>query len=120
MVEMADDSVSRLIHFAMRTRFERLRNLPAIRDIRRLPVIGIVLLAFALRTCQLGHQELRGDEAFGYFFSLQSISEIIEQTIKLAEPHPIGSYVVLHFGSIGPDIVSMLCALLVSGLGRWW
>ncbi|MBV7338908.1 hypothetical protein KFU94_63955 [Chloroflexi bacterium TSY] len=60
-------------------------------------MIGIVLLAFALRTCQLGHQELRGDEAFGYFFSLQSISEIIEQTIKLAEPHPIGSYVVLHF-----------------------
>ena len=51
-----------------------------------------LLGAFALRTWRLGFQELRGDEAFGYFFSLRPYVEIVEQTLTLAEPHPVASY----------------------------
>lgn len=97
MVEMADYSVSKLMHPAMRMEVEWLRRLCTTGEIRRFFVIGVILLAFSLRTCQLGHQELRGDEAFGYFFSLQPISEIVAQTIELAEPHPVASYFVFHF-----------------------
>ena len=62
---------------------------------RWLPLL-ILLLAFALRTTGLASQELRGDEAFGYFFSLQSPGEIVAQTLALKEPHPVASYWVQH------------------------
>ena len=53
-----------------------------------------MLLAFALRLYRLDYQELRGDEAFGYFFSQRAYGEIAEATVALAEPHPVASYFV--------------------------
>ena len=62
----------------------------------RLALLGVLLLAFALRLHRLAEQELRGDETFGYFFSLQTPTQIIQATIDLNEPHPIASYIVQH------------------------
>jgi len=56
----------------------------------------LLLLAFALRVFRLDFQELRGDEAFGYFFSLRSYDDIIATTLALREPHPVGSYFLQH------------------------
>lgn len=61
----------------------------------RLVALGVLLLAFLLRLYRLDYQELRGDEAFGYFFVQRTYSGMIEATIELAEPHPVGSYFVL-------------------------
>lgn len=57
-----------------------------------LSLLAIILIAFALRAFRLGYQELRGDEAFGYFFSLRSYSSILRDTLRLHEPHPVASY----------------------------
>ncbi len=54
----------------------------------------VILAAFGLRLYRLGYQELRGDEAFGYFFSLRSVSGIFRGTLALREPHPIASYLL--------------------------
>ncbi|MGQ9489556.1 MAG: glycosyltransferase family 39 protein [Anaerolineae bacterium] len=54
----------------------------------------IILLAFGLRVHRLGFQELRGDEAFGYFFSQQSFGEIVQATLALREPHPVTGYFI--------------------------
>ena len=59
---------------------------------RFLPLLAILAVAFALRVSTLGLQELRGDEAFGYFFSQQSYSQIVTETLRLGEPHPVASY----------------------------
>ncbi len=60
----------------------------------RVALPAILLLAFALRVAGLGAQELRGDEAFGYFFQQRSYAAILDETIALAEPHPVASYFV--------------------------
>jgi len=60
----------------------------------RLAALGVVLLAFALRVFRLGYQELRGDEALGRLFSMESLPTLVRQTIELAEPHPVASYVI--------------------------
>lgn len=57
-------------------------------------LLAAVALAFGLRVFRLGSQELRGDEAFGYFFSLRPFEEIVRATLELREPHPVGSYFV--------------------------
>ena len=57
--------------------------------------LALLLLAFALRLYRLDFQELRGDEAFGYFFVQRDYTEIIDATIALQEPHPVASYFVL-------------------------
>lgn len=62
----------------------------------RLALIGLVLAAFALRVWRLDAQELRGDEAFGYFFSLAAPRTIVAQTLALGEPHPVASYWLQH------------------------
>lgn len=62
----------------------------------RLISLGILLLGFALRVYRLDAQELRGDEAFGYFFSLHHYADIIQDTIRLQEPHPVASYFLQH------------------------
>ncbi len=64
------------------------------RLILRLSLLAILLGAFALRLYRLDYQELRGDEAFGYFFSQRPYGEIVDATIALAEPHPVASYFV--------------------------
>ena len=53
---------------------------------------AVVLMAFGLRVFRLGYQELRGDETFGFFFSQNSLAEIIRSTLALREPHPVASY----------------------------
>ncbi len=58
----------------------------------RLASAAVLLLAFALRVGGLGAQELRGDEAFGYFFQQRGYQEMIVATLALDEPHPVGSY----------------------------
>ena len=60
----------------------------------RLVILVLLLLAFFLRLHLLDFQELRGDEAFGYFFSLRPFGNIIDATIALQEPHPVASYFV--------------------------
>lgn len=60
----------------------------------RLALLAILLMAFGLRLLRLDYQELRGDEAFGYFFSGQTLGEIVDATVALAEPHPVASYFV--------------------------
>lgn len=62
----------------------------------RLLGLAIILAAFTLRCAGLDAQELRGDEAFGYFFSLPALADIVEQTIDLQEPHPVASYWLQH------------------------
>ena len=64
------------------------------RLVLRLALLVILLAAFGLRLYRLDYQELRGDEAFGYFFSLRPYGEIVDATIALAEPHPVASYFV--------------------------
>jgi len=69
-------------------------NAASAATMRRAAALAIVLLAFGLRVAGLGYQELRGDEAFGYFFAQRDYAEIIDATIELQEPHPVASYFV--------------------------
>ncbi len=69
-------------------------NLPGLRALGGLVAPAVVLVAFGLRAFRLGYQELRGDEALGRLFSLESLPKLVRQTIELAEPHPVASYVV--------------------------
>ena len=57
----------------------------------------LLLVAFALRSWRLDYQELRGDEVFGYFFSLRTLPDIVVATVELHEPHPVASYYLQHF-----------------------
>ncbi|MFN2164738.1 MAG: glycosyltransferase family 39 protein, partial [Anaerolineae bacterium] len=58
----------------------------------RISLLAILLVSFALAAARLGYQELSGDEAFGYFFSLQSYRDIVRSTLALGEPHPVAGY----------------------------
>ena len=66
------------------------------RQRQRAAILAAILTGFALRIFRLDFQELRGDETFGYFFSLQPFHAIVEQTLALSEPHPVGSYFLQH------------------------
>lgn len=68
-------------------------------------MLAVLLIAFALRVADLGRQELRGDEAFGYFFVQQGYADIVAATIDLQEPHPVASYFLLKgwLGVAGPS-----------------
>ncbi|MEZ4725829.1 MAG: glycosyltransferase family 39 protein [Caldilineaceae bacterium] len=65
---------------------------------KRALVRGLLLLTllvgWGLRLWRLDYQELRGDEVFGYFFSLRPVADMVQATVDLQEPHPIASYVV--------------------------
>lgn len=63
----------------------------------RTALLLLLLLAFALRVYRLDFQELRGDEVFGYFFSLRSYDDMQQATVELQEPHPLASYVLQHW-----------------------
>ena len=78
--------------------------------------IAILLLAFTLRCARLDYQELRGDEAFGYFFSLPALNEIVEQTLDLSEPHPVASYWLQHLWLK----VAGHSEFALRFLGVWW
>lgn len=60
----------------------------------RLLLLVVILLGWGLRLWRLDAQELRGDEVFGYFFSLHPLDDMVQATIELQEPHPIASYLV--------------------------
>jgi hypothetical protein len=66
-------------------------------------LLAILMIAFALRTYRLGSQEIIGDEAFSYFFSLPAIRQIIKATIDLGERNPPGGFLLLKawMGSAG-------------------
>ena len=64
-------------------------------------MLAIFLASFAARVYRLGYQELRGDEAFGYFFSLRTVPDILRSTVALREPHPIASYVLEKLWIVG-------------------
>ncbi len=57
-------------------------------------MLALLLVAFGLRVYRLGYQELRGDEAFGYFLSRYSYTDIVRRTLALQEPHPVAAYFV--------------------------
>ena len=60
----------------------------------RIGLLVVILGGYALRVFRLGAQELRGDEAFGHFFSLNPYAQIVADTLALEEPHPVLSYFV--------------------------
>ena len=66
------------------------------KHLQRGALLAIILAGFLLRLFRLGFRELRGDESFGFFFSLPSPAQIVAQTLALQEPHPVGSYVLQH------------------------
>jgi hypothetical protein len=57
---------------------------------------ALSLLAFTLRAYHLGHQELRGDEAFSYLFARLPLPEIIPTLIREGDPHSPFHYLLLH------------------------
>lgn len=63
---------------------------------KRIAACALLVGAFALRVVGLDWQELRGDETFGYFFSLVSPWEMVQRTLELGEPHPVASYWLMH------------------------
>ena len=73
-----------------------MRENPSARTAERVAILTLLLLAFGLRVAGLDSQELRGDEAFGYFFSLRQIPEMVTATVALQEPHPVAAYVIQH------------------------
>lgn len=70
----------------------RLRRKPP----QRAALLAVIMIGFALRLFRLGFRELRGDESFGFFFSLSSPAQIVARTLELREPHPVGSYFLQH------------------------
>lgn len=82
----------------------------------RLLLMFILLAAFGLRCAGLGAQELRGDEAFGYFLSLNPLDEIVDQTLALREPHPVASYWLQH---LWLDLAGH-SEFALRFLGVWW
>jgi len=64
------------------------------RFLQQASLLAVLGSALALRALRLGSAELRGDEAFGYFFSLRSFADIVRATLDLQEPHPVASYFV--------------------------
>ncbi len=66
------------------------------KQFQRGALLTVILLGFLLRLFRLGFRELRGDESFGFFFSLSSPAQIVARTLELREPHPVGSYFLQH------------------------
>lgn len=64
--------------------------------LQRAALLAVILIGFMLRLFRLGFRELRGDESFGFFFSLHSPGQIVARTLAMREPHPIGSYLLQH------------------------
>ena len=60
-------------------------------------MIGILLIAFSIRTFELDHIDIEGDEAFSFAFSIDSLEGILRTTLTIAEPHPVASYFINHF-----------------------
>ncbi len=59
-------------------------------------LLVIVLAGFGLRLFLLGHQELRGDEAFSYLFTRLPLGEVVGELIDQGDPHPPLHYLSLN------------------------
>ena len=58
---------------------------------------GFILLAFALRMSDLGTRQFGGkDEPFTCTFTFLSFQQILSETFRLHEPHPVLSYFAQH------------------------
>ena len=58
------------------------------KHLQRGVLLAVILIGFALRLFRLAFRELRGDESFGYFFSLPSLGEIVARTFGAARTSP--------------------------------
>jgi hypothetical protein len=63
---------------------------------KRWGILFLFLLGFGLRVFWLGHQELRGDEAFSYLFASQPAAQIIGDLLREGDPHSPFHYLLLH------------------------
>lgn len=57
---------------------------------------AVFFLAFILRLFRLGHQELRGDEAFSYLFAAMPPTESVPALLAGGDPHSPLHYLLLH------------------------
>ena len=57
---------------------------------------AVFFLAFILRLFRLGHQELRGDEAFSYLFAAMPPAESVPALLAGGDPHSPLHYLLLH------------------------
>lgn len=74
------------------------RRLPRSAAMRGMVYLSaILLLAFGLRVYELGHRDVEGDEAFSHAFSIEPVENIYRTTLEIQEPHPVGSYLLLHY-----------------------
>jgi 4-amino-4-deoxy-L-arabinose transferase-like glycosyltransferase len=62
---------------------------------RSLPIILLILLAFALRLYRLDSQSLRGDEAASVLYSALPLADLWELA-RITDPHPPLYYALLH------------------------
>jgi 4-amino-4-deoxy-L-arabinose transferase-like glycosyltransferase len=51
-------------------------------------LLSLVVVSCALRVCLLGHQELRGDEAFSWNYLQGTPAQILERIIREGDPQP--------------------------------
>jgi uncharacterized membrane protein len=58
-------------------------------------ILGLLFLAFFLRTYQLDRQALRGDEAATVLYSALPVTELWELS-RITDPHPPLYYLMLH------------------------
>ena len=63
---------------------------------KKLVLLFLVLLAFALRVYRLDGPALRGDEAFSIILARNRLGEMLGQFTAATEPHPPLSFVLLH------------------------
>jgi hypothetical protein len=77
----------------------------------------ILLVAFGLRLFHLGHQELRGDEAFDALFSAQPVAVILSQ-LQGEQPYPPLFHTGLHYwlDLLGQSEVAQRLPALISGV----
>lgn len=63
---------------------------------KRWRILFLFLLGFGLRVFRLGHQELRGDEAFSYLYAGHPASEIVGDLLRVGDTHSPLHYFLLH------------------------
>jgi mannosyltransferase len=94
----------------------------------RLSMIGIMLVAVALRVYRLSYQSLRGDEGLTYVYGTRSLPELLE-IMRTTTHHPPVYYLTIHYWTLlvgtsefalrFPSVMaSMLLVVAIAGLGR--
>ncbi|MEJ2749834.1 MAG: YfhO family protein, partial [Anaerolineae bacterium] len=59
-------------------------------------ILLLILLGFGLRVFRLGHQELRGDEAFSYLYASHPAANIVGDLLRVGDTHSPLHYFLLH------------------------